>query len=166
MAKKKDKPLTELQQKFFEAWGKEGFAIEKRFKAALEAGYPPQNLPAHAHNAITAIGNNAKMCKAMEDEGITFEFLAKRLKINLEAQQPLVKKDGTVIWYDDGFVQNKALDLNMKILDALAPKKLDVDWKQYSRVDINISEDSRKRAKKASEELEVIDVIPEEFSPD
>lgn len=165
MAKKKNKELTEMQQKFFKEWGKEGFAIEKRFKAALEAGYPPQNLPAHAHNAITAIGNNAKMCKAMEDEGITFKFLAKRLKINLEAQKPLVV-DGSVEMYDDGFVQNKALELSMKIQDALAPKKLDVDWKQYNRVDINISQDSRERAKKATEELEVIDVVPEEFTPD
>lgn len=164
--KNNSKELTPRQQKFFKEWSKEGFDLQKRFEAAVKAGYPLSNLPAHAANAIYAIGRNQEMVKSMEKHGITFDFLAKRLKKNLEAKAPMQLKDGKVLWYEDNFNQNKAFELSMKILDGFAPKRIDVDLQQYSRMDINIRDKTKERAKKATAEIDIVDVIPEEFNPD
>lgn len=101
--------------------------------------------------------------KALKKAGMTVEHFAKTLHKATKAKMPFKLKDGVVVWCDDNFNINKALELYTKVTGINAPQKLMIDH----HIDAEfVVTDERIQAAKKAEEFEVIDVIPEEFVED
>jgi hypothetical protein len=153
-------------KRFWEEWEAKGFDPEKRRDAGVAAGYPPgKYLAANVQTAINTISNNPNMQAALRKKGVNVDFIADRLKKNIEAKKPYYDKEKEkTVMFDDTLNQNKALEMAINAIDGFPAKKQEVDINQKQMGVIVIKHEDVTRGKNAIErEVKTIDDIRAEF---
>lgn len=124
-----------------------------------------ENLPPQKARMMSELLKHEETQKALKKAGMTIEHFAKTLYKATKAKMPFKLKDGVIVWCDDNFNINKALEHYTKVTGINAPMKLMID--HHIDAELVITDERIARAKKA-EGFDVIDaeVIPEEFVED
>lgn len=149
--------MTDKEVRFLEAWAKENFAGAKMYPCAKEAGYEADGFRAieNASRAFQRLMRNEQMIGALQRQGVTMDFLAKKMKQLLESKHPFNPKQ------PDNMAQMKAWENAARVMDLNPPQKIDMEQHRETQLVISI-EDIRRIEK--IKDVEVIDVesIPTE----
>lgn len=98
-----------------------GYDISKLRDCALESGYGARDVNSGIQRALRKIANNPRLQQALRKQGVTMSRLAKKLDSLLDA------KSAQFPGRDDNLAQGKALELAVKIMDALPSQKIELD---------------------------------------
>ncbi|HET6453487.1 MAG TPA: hypothetical protein VFI02_03705 [Armatimonadota bacterium] len=129
-----------------------GYDLSTLRDCALQAGYPPANITPAIQKALKKIANNPKLQQALKKQGVTMSRVAKKLDELLEAKHPQYPEQ------NDNLAQGKALELAVKIMDAMPSQKIELD-KTETHV-IQIAPETIAAIQRAKG-IPVIDIEPE-----
>lgn len=106
---------------------------------AKAAGYSATSASKSTGKIINSLIQNRKMQKELKRAGVDMKKLAEKIAQLIDAPNPLVKpfKDpltGDLIFAPDNFTQLKATELAVRLHDAFAPARLDIDKRETKQV--------------------------------
>ncbi len=141
---------TSKQIKLFNEFAKREFNFDFIEECALLAGYAPgEDLRYRAIKGLHQFSSNELMKAALHKQGIDFEHIAKKLAELMEAKHP---KYDTM---PDGPTQLRAVELAIRVHDAMPSTKLKID--RHDTHEIVVSDDIQDRIRRARTiEAEVI----------
>lgn len=140
---------TSKQTKLFNALAKRDFNFDMLEECALEAGFAPgDELRQRALASLRRFSSNEHLQAALHKQGIDYDKIAQKLAELMEAREPKYNKP-------DNPSQLKAVELAMKVHDALPSTKLKID--RHDTHEYVITEDVQERIRRARQiEAEVI----------
>lgn len=145
-------PVTDRQLATIENFKKTGYDLTKIEQCALDAGYPKENAKVNAVKAIRRIANNPLMQKALKKQGVTMKRLAKKLDELLDCKHPQFPDQ------NDNVIQMRAVELGVRLHDALPNPKLEIDTNET--IHIHITGDLLGAIEKATGQ-KVVDLEPD-----
>lgn len=115
-------PRTDKDSKFIQMFEASGFDINRRVDIAVAAGFSPRvAAKANAGRIIKSLANNVAMQKALKKKGVDYNKLADKLVELLDCKHPAFPNQA------DNQSQLKAVELSLRVHDALPSTKLDID---------------------------------------
>jgi len=156
--------------KFIQLWSDANFDPAAKSICASRAGFSPKVAGRTTGRIVSSLIQNQKMQKELKKAGVDMKVLAKKIVALLDARSPLGKptKDpvtGELTYPPDNFVQLKATELGLKLHDAFAPTRIDVDKTETKQIIFSAEVLHRLERfdsqREAMAKAEAIDVTPE-----
>lgn len=125
--------LSARERAFLQYWYEAEFDRSKIEECAVKAGYPPGTQGVEqGGRAWSRALKNKEFQLALEKQGIQFERMAKKLDQLLEAEHPMYQGK------PDNFIQHKALETAIRVMDANPPTKVDIDKHEEKNIVISM----------------------------
>jgi len=120
---------TEKDSRFIEKWSEAGFDIAKRQECAVAAGLGKGDMARmNGGRVAKALLQNKRLQRALKRKNIDFDKIADKLCQLLEAKSPMN------LMANDNFIQHKAVETLIRVMDANPPQKIEVDKTTTSQV--------------------------------
>lgn len=152
---------TEKDAKFISLWADKNFEPSAKSSCAIEAGYSPSAIQKRTTGKIiTSLMQNKKMQKELKKAGVSMARLATKIDELLDAKHPLSPTNKP-----DNFVQLKAAELGIRLHDAFAPTRVELDKRETKQIVLTAEVIHRLERFNSQRELmrtgETFDVRPE-----
>jgi len=122
------KPISK-DARFVQLWADANFDPQAKADCARTAGFSPTTVNRQTGKIINSLIQNKKMQKELRRAGVDMKRLAEKIGQLLDAKHPLAKGDKP-----DNFVQLKAAELGIRLHDAFAPTRLDIDKRETKQI--------------------------------
>lgn len=142
--------LSVQKKQFYILWKAEGFDPVKRDECLAKAGYSQMVIRNRGGQIEKSI--NGIMLKSLMRKGVTPDYMAGKLKENMNSMHPRFRDS------PDNIARNQALKMGLELYDAFPNPKIEIEKRELI---VSIAVETLKDAEKLTGE-KIIDVIPEE----
>lgn len=139
-AESKPVPAVSRDARFIQLWSGTDFDPLAKAKCAEAAGFSPKCSRLQAGKVISRLMQNQKMQKELNKAGIDMKRLAKKIDEQLEAVHPMAKtthfdkEKQEWIGPPDNFARGKAIELGIKLFDAIPPIRIEEDKTETKQI--------------------------------